>query len=46
MRARERSVVGRERRDRDDEVGGADELWVENENEIGNVNADEIGFGW
>ena len=38
--------MGHGRRDRDDEVGGADELWVENENEIGNNGVDEVGFGW
>ena len=38
--------MGYERRDRDDEIGGADELWVENKNEIGNVGANEISFGW
>ena len=46
LRERERSVMGHGRRDRDDKIGGGDELWVENKNEIGNVGADEIGFGW
>ena len=34
-----RSLV---RWDRDDEIGGTDELWVENENEIGNNSPDEL----
>ena len=35
------SGIERRRRDRDDEIGCADELWVENENEIGNDGADK-----
>ena len=35
-----RSLV---RWDRDDEIGSADELWVKNENEIGNNGADDLG---
>ena len=36
--------MGHGQQDRDDKIGDTDELWVENE--IGNVGAYEICFGW
>ena len=41
FRERETTTRSLVRGDRDDEIGGTDELWVDNENEIHNDGTDE-----